>query len=203
MFASGEKEKNAIAQLIYFVSTVIWFYEADYGDGERVCQKGKGEFHEPWESSTRAACPASQSRVWYTSSKQWGKDKVWSTTRPDLPKKDYVSHAVWLFYLDIKDRKSNDNEFKVACKFATRSFEPLSELNDSSVCPPNQMRASGGGKKMHQKWEKSSFPVLLMCAKAWKVKFRSAFLDWRLNSSKKLLAEGEKSLTFGNWWILM
>ena len=45
MFASKEKEKNAIAQLIYFVSPTIWFYEADYGDGEKVCQKRKGEFH--------------------------------------------------------------------------------------------------------------------------------------------------------------
>ena len=46
MFPSKEKEKNAVAQLIYFVSLTIWFYEADYGDGEKVFQKGKGEFHE-------------------------------------------------------------------------------------------------------------------------------------------------------------
>ena len=52
---------------------------------------------------------------------------------PDLPKKDYVSRVVRSFYIDMKDRKSNDDEFKAACKFATRSFEHLSELNDSSV----------------------------------------------------------------------
>ena len=46
MFPSKEKEKNAVAQLIYFVSLTIWFYKADYGDGEKVFQKGKGEFHE-------------------------------------------------------------------------------------------------------------------------------------------------------------
>ena len=39
------KEKNAIAQSIYFLSPTIWFYEADYGDGEKVCEKGKGKFH--------------------------------------------------------------------------------------------------------------------------------------------------------------
>ena len=44
MFASKEKEKNAVAQLIYFVSLTIWFYEADCGDGEKVCQKGRGNF---------------------------------------------------------------------------------------------------------------------------------------------------------------
>ena len=55
---------------------------------------------------------------------------------PDLPKNDYVSCAVRSFYIDMKDRKSTDDEFKAACKFATRSFEHLSELNDSSVCPP-------------------------------------------------------------------
>ena len=45
MLASKEKKKNAIAQLIYFVSLTVSFYEADYGDGEKVCQKGKGEFY--------------------------------------------------------------------------------------------------------------------------------------------------------------
>ena len=52
---------------------------------------------------------------------------------PDLPKKGYVSHAVRSFYTGMEDRKSNDDEFKAVCKFATRSFEHLSELNDSSV----------------------------------------------------------------------
>ena len=66
---------------------------------------------------------------------------------PDLPKKDYVSHAVRSFYIDMKDRKSNDNEFKAACKFSTRSFEHLSELNDSSVRPLKKIRASGRGRK--------------------------------------------------------
>ena len=66
---------------------------------------------------------------------------------PDFPKKDYVFRAVKSFYIDMKDRKSNDNEFKAACKFTSRSFEHLSELNDSSVCPPKKMRASGGGRK--------------------------------------------------------
>ena len=46
MFASKEKEKNIIAQSICFVSPTIWFCEADYADGEKVCQKGKGEFYE-------------------------------------------------------------------------------------------------------------------------------------------------------------
>ena len=45
MFASKQKEKNAIAQSIYFLSSTIWFYEADYGDGEKVCQTGKRKFH--------------------------------------------------------------------------------------------------------------------------------------------------------------
>ena len=86
---------------------------------------------------------------------------------PDLPKKDYVSRAVRSFYIDIKDRKSNDDEFKAACKFATRSFEHLSELKDSSICPPKKMLASGGGKrKMYQKSEKPCFPILLMYVKA-------------------------------------
>ena len=67
MFASKEKEENAIAQSIYFVSPMIFFYKADCGDEEKICQKGKGEFYERWEASTRGACPALQSRVWYTS----------------------------------------------------------------------------------------------------------------------------------------
>ena len=46
MFASKEKEENAIAQSIYFVSPMILFYKADYGDEEKICQKGKGEFYE-------------------------------------------------------------------------------------------------------------------------------------------------------------
>ena len=66
---------------------------------------------------------------------------------PDLPKKDYVSRTVRSFHIDMKDRKSNDNEFKVACKFATHSFEHLAELNDSSVCPPKKICASGRGRK--------------------------------------------------------
>ena len=41
-----KRRKNAIAQSIYFVSPTIWFYEAGYGDGQKVCQKGKREFHE-------------------------------------------------------------------------------------------------------------------------------------------------------------
>ena len=35
---------------------------------------------------------------------------------PDLPKKDYVSCAVRSFHTDMKDSKSNDDEFKAACK---------------------------------------------------------------------------------------
>ena len=41
----------------------------------------------------------------------------------DFLKKDYVPYAVLSFYIDMKDRKSNDDEFKAACKFATCSFE--------------------------------------------------------------------------------
>ena len=67
----------------------------------------------------------------------------------------------------MKDRKSNDDELKAACKFATRSFEHLSELNDSGVCPPKKMRASGGGRKKNApEVREALFSSLLMDAKA-------------------------------------
>ena len=37
----------------------------------------------------------------------------------------------------------------MACKFAALSFEHLSELNNSSVCRPQKMRARGGDRKKH------------------------------------------------------
>ena len=87
---------------------------------------------------------------------------------PDLPKKDYFLPEVRSFYIVVKNRKSNDDEFKAACKFATRSFEHLSKLNDSSVCPPKKMRPSGGGRKKNGPEVRKTlfFAILLMYAKA-------------------------------------
>ena len=67
----------------------------------------------------------------------------------------------------MKDRKSNDDEFKAACKFATRSFEHLPELNDSGVCPPKKMLASGECRKKNApEVRETLFSYLLMYAKA-------------------------------------
>ena len=60
----------------------------------------------------------------------------------------------------MKDRKSTD-DVKATCKFATRSFEHLSELNDSSACPPKKMRASSRGRKKNAPKVRS--PVFLFC----------------------------------------
>ena len=129
---------------------------------------------------------------------------------PDLPKKDYVSRAVRSFYIDMKDRKSNDDEFKAACKFATRSFQHLSKLNDSSVCPPKKMRAIGGGRKKNapevrealfsyfvdvRESMKGRFPKRLLRLKA-----KQLYNEWLRENP---LAEGEKPLKFGNRWIQM
>ena len=81
----------------------------------------------------------------------------------DLPKKDYVSRAVRTFYKGMKDKKFEDKNFKMACKIASRSFESLTELSDSGMCPPKKSRAMGGGrKKVHPMSEKPFSLILLI-----------------------------------------
>ena len=54
----------------------------------------------------------------------------------DLPEKDYVSRTEWTFFSDLKNQKLDDNDFKMACKLAKRSFQNIYHLKDSRVCPP-------------------------------------------------------------------
>ena len=129
---------------------------------------------------------------------------------PDLPKKDYVSRAVRSFYIDMKDRKSNDDEFKAACKFATRSFEHLSELNDSSTCPPKKMLATGGGRKKNApEVREALFSYFVDVRESMKGRLPKLLLRLKAKQlyseqlRKNPLAEGEKSLKFGNRWIQM
>ena len=54
----------------------------------------------------------------------------------------------------MKDRKSNDDEFKVACKFATCTFEHLSKLNDSIENPLTEdEKPLKFGNQWIQMWE--------------------------------------------------
>ena len=129
---------------------------------------------------------------------------------PDLSQKDYVSRTVRSFYIDMKNRKSNDDEFKAACKFATLSFEHLSELSDSSVCRPKIMRGSGGNRKKNasevkealfsyyvdvRESMKGRFPKRLI-----KLKAKQLYSEWLRENQ---LVAGEKPLKFGNLWIQM
>ena len=119
---------------------------------------------------------------------------------PDLPEKDYVSHAVRSFYIDMK----------AACKLATCSFEHLSELNDSNVCPSKKMYASGRCRKKNPPEVREALfsyfadvresmkGILLNCLLRLKVK--QLYSEWL---RENLLAEGEKPLKFGNQWIQM
>ena len=65
-------------------------------------------------------------------------DKWRRTHVLDLPKKDYVSQAVHAFYVDLKDCKFDDTNFKLVCKVAARAFESLSALSESSSREDNE-----------------------------------------------------------------
>ena len=108
----------------------------------------------------------------------------------------------------MKDRKSNDDKLKAICKFATRSFENLSELNDSSVCPPQKMRASGGGRKKNvPEVREALFSYFVNVRESMKGRLPKRILRQKTKQlySEQLcenpLAEGEKPLKFG--WIQM
>ena len=110
----------------------------------------------------------------------------------------------------MKDRKSTDNELKAARKFATRSFERLSELNDSSACPPKKIRASSRGRKKNApEVTEALFSYFVDVRKTMKgrlskrllrLKAKQLYSEWLCENS---LVEGEKPLKFGNRWIQM
>ena len=121
----------------------------------------------------------------------------------DVPKKDYG--AVRTLYKDMKDIKFEDKNFKMACKIASRSFESLTELSDSGVCPPKKSRAMGGGRKKSapdvrgalftyfvdiRGSLKGRFPKRLLTLKA-----RKLYSDW---ITQNPLQENERPLKFGN-----
>ena len=115
-----------------------------------------------------------------------------------------------IIYIDMKDRKSNGNKFRAAFKFATRSFEHVSELNDSTLCPPKKMHASGGGRKKNAaEVREALFSYFVDVCESMKgrlpkhllrLKTKQRYNEWLCEN---LLAAGEKPLKFGNRWIQM
>ena len=103
--------------------------------------------------------------------------------------------------------KSDDPEFKYACKFASRQLENIESLRDPSFCPPKKKRAFGGGRKVKA-------PEVREGLFAWFVDVRSSFRGRIPKSTFKMKAHqlndaycnandipSDAQLKFGNQWL--
>ena len=108
----------------------------------------------------------------------------------------------------MKNKTFDDKDFKTACKMVSRSFDSLSELHDSGICPPKKARASGGGrKKAAQEARESLFSYFddIRCSlkgrfpkRMLKLEAKPVYSDWIRDHP---ILGNERPLKFGNHWI--
>ena len=66
---------------------------------------------------------------------------------PIKPSTWFIAKAVRQFSGDLKVAKNSDAEFVRAVNLATRSYNKIDSLRDSSSCPPKKARTQGASRK--------------------------------------------------------